>query len=78
MKMKHVSPTLKNITYIILVTLAITSCADVTHISDCVTDSPYGFFSGLWHGLIVPFSFIGSVFSKKNSYVCNKQQWSLV
>lgn len=24
----------------------------------------YGFWGGLWHGIIAPFSFIGSLFSK--------------
>lgn len=25
-------------------------------------DDPYGFFSGIWHGLIFPFSLIGCMF----------------
>ena len=33
------------------------------HAQDCITSDPYGFWSGLWHGLIAPFSFIGSLFS---------------
>jgi len=37
------------------------SCADVTPIDKCVTDEPYGFLWGLWHGLIAPISFIGSL-----------------
>jgi len=37
------------------------NCADVTPIADCVTEKPYGFFSGLWHGIIAPLSFIGSL-----------------
>lgn len=27
-----------------------------------------GFFKGLWHGLIVPFSFVGSIFSDVRIY----------
>lgn len=43
--------------------LMFSSCADVTPIKDCVIDNPYGFWSGLWHGIISPLSFIGSLFS---------------
>lgn len=38
------------------------SCAQVVDIEDCVPDEPYGFFFGLWHGVIAPISFILSVF----------------
>ncbi len=44
--------------------LLFTACADVSpHSAACVTESAYGFFGGLWHGIIIPFSFVGSVFS---------------
>lgn len=42
----------------------LTGCADVSpHAEMCITSDPYGFWSGLWHGIIAPFSFIGSLFS---------------
>ena len=51
-------------TFIILAMLTLTSCADVSpHTQICVTSDPYGFWGGLWHGMIAPFSFIGSLFS---------------
>jgi len=37
-------------------------CAHVEPIQDCVGDDPYGFLSGLWHGIIAPFAFIISLF----------------
>ncbi len=41
-----------------------TGCAEVSpHAADCVTSDPYGFLGGLWHGLILFFSFIGSLFN---------------
>ncbi len=41
-----------------------TACADVSpHVADCVTSDSYGFWGGLWHGMIAPFSLIGSLFS---------------
>lgn len=49
---------------LILVCLVVVSCADVSpHSIDCVTSDPYGFWGGFWHGLILPFSWIGSLFS---------------
>ena len=50
--------------YILLVAVLFTGCADVSpHVETCITSGPYGFWSGLWHGMIVPFSWIGSLFS---------------
>ena len=48
--------------YLILIIIVFASCADVTPIEDCVSDKPYGFLSGLWHGIIAPISFVGSLF----------------
>lgn len=48
---------------VLLVAVLFTGCADVTPIKECVIDAPYGFWGGLWHGIIAPFSFIGSLFS---------------
>ena len=45
--------------------LFMSSCAGVTPIEECVVEAahgPYGFWSGLWHGIISPISFIGSLF----------------
>jgi hypothetical protein len=39
------------------------SCADVTDIEACRSADPYGFWGGLWHGLIAPISFFGSLLS---------------
>ena len=53
----------KNVLLLISVVLILTGCADVESINECVNAEPYGFLSGLWHGIIMPFSFIGSLFS---------------
>jgi hypothetical protein len=53
---------IKLILIFFLLSILFTSCADVTPIEECVTDDPYGFWSGLWHGFIAPISFIGSLF----------------
>lgn len=47
----------------------LSSCADTTA---CQIDDPYGFWGGLWHGIILFFSFIGSLFSDDIAvYACN-------
>lgn len=48
---------------VIISCLLLSSCAEVSHVQNCLVDKPYGFWSGLWHGIIAPVSFIGSLFS---------------
>lgn len=43
--------------------LLLASCAEVQNIDACKTGHVYGFFGGLWHGIIAPFSFVISLFS---------------
>ena len=50
-------------TILILMILTIVSCADTVSIDQCVDQNTYGFFGGLWHGIIAPISFIGSLIS---------------
>jgi len=47
----------------IFIILFIASCAPVVPIDACVSDEPFGFWSGLWHGIIAPFTFFVSLFS---------------
>jgi hypothetical protein len=49
--------------FLLFSTMFLTGCADVTLVQECVTDDPYGFWGGLWHGLISPISFFGSIFT---------------
>ena len=46
---------------IMFTSVLITGCADVTPIKECIIDTPYGFWGGLWHGVVSPISFIGSL-----------------
>ena len=62
--MKNLRKILSYTLYLVLVTLLFTSCADVSpHVETCITSNPYGFWGGLWHGMILPFAWIGSLFS---------------
>jgi hypothetical protein len=54
---------MKKLFSFLVLALLMVSCADQEVITECVVNEPYGFWSGLWHGMITPFSFIGSLFS---------------
>jgi len=49
----------------IFVMLAVASCA---HQPDPSAYDPPGFFTGIWHGFIIVFSFIGSIFTDIRIY----------
>jgi len=48
--------------FAILLVLLLTSCADTQTVDACMTGHKYGFFAGVWHGYIMFFSLIGSLF----------------
>jgi hypothetical protein len=45
----------------IVLVLNLTSCADVEVVKECVGENTYGFWGGLWHGIVAPLSFFGSL-----------------
>jgi len=47
----------------LFVLLIFSSCAEVQQVEACKTGHTYGFFGGLWHGIIAPVSFVCSLFS---------------
>ena len=47
---------------LLLSILTLTGCADAVSFSAAVSVAPVGFLHGLWHGLILPFAFIISLF----------------
>lgn len=51
---------LKIFVSIILVMILFSSCAD-KEVVNCVNGHTYGFFGGLWHGMIAPFDLVGSL-----------------
>ena len=48
---------------IVIAIFALTSCADVSHVQQCLpaTEHTYGFWGGTWDGMIMVPSFIGSL-----------------
>lgn len=55
-------PYLQAILLLAVFALLFAACADVTNIDACKATEPYGFLGGLWHGIIAPVSFFGSLF----------------
>ena len=60
--MKTNDPYFRNIPLFLLLIFLLSGCADVTSVQECVYGTPYGFWGALWHGIIAPFSFVGSLF----------------
>ena len=56
---------MKKTTIILVILMAVlfSGCADVSTVCPSDVDTLYGFWGVLWHGIIAPFSFIGSLFS---------------
>lgn len=69
----------KKLTLVALLALVLlSSCANVQHnLNPCLEGHKYGFFGGLWHGIIAPISFIVSLFSNEVSVwaVNNNGNW---
>ena len=58
---------MKKILFVLIVVLTTTfilsGCAGVQHVEKCINGEVYGFWSGLWHGIIAPVTFVVSVFN---------------
>lgn len=44
---------------LVVASLLFTGCADNEVVNECIKGHTYGFWGGLWHGIIAPFDFIG-------------------
>ncbi len=55
-------PSLMIIFSLILIALLFSNCAHKEIVDQCLEGHTYGFWGGLWHGLIAPFGFIGMLF----------------
>ncbi|CAG7579820.1 MAG: hypothetical protein SLAVMIC_00110 [uncultured marine phage] len=57
---------MKKLLFISIILLVLLSgCADVSNVNECLpeVEHTYGFWGGLWHGMTIPLSFFGSLFS---------------
>jgi len=48
----------------IFILIFISSCAANESVEECLTGDTYGFFWGIWHGIIAPISLVISLFDK--------------
>jgi hypothetical protein len=46
---------------LIILIVFISGCANKEIVDTCLKGHTYGFWGGLWHGIIAPFDFIGSL-----------------
>lgn len=53
---------LKSVLVIILSLMLISSCIETISVQECLEEDMLGFWPGLWHGFILPISFIWSLF----------------
>jgi len=65
LKMKTFNPGKFFTFFMVVISLIVLSgCAQSEAVDQCLTGHTYGFFGGIWHGLIAPFDFIGMLFSE--------------
>lgn len=50
------------LSFVLLLTILLSGCAEIVPVKECLPGDPYGFWGGLWHGMVAPFSFIASLF----------------
>ena len=53
---------LKNLALGVGILFLMTGCAQTISVEQCVESDLYGFWGGLWHGIIAPISFVLSLF----------------
>ena len=65
MKRNIIKPRTLAIASLLLGVVLLSGCADNSkiQIQECLNGYTYGFWGGLWHGIIAPFDFLGMIFS---------------
>lgn len=68
---------MKKLMIIIIALCFVTGCADTVDLSTASEIAKVGFWHGLWHGITLPFAWIGSLFSDSISIyaVYNNGGW---
>jgi len=51
--------TLPSVLLAMIAIFLLSGCADQEIVTSCLKGHTYGFWGGLWHGIIAPFDFIG-------------------
>ena len=53
---------MKQFAALCIVLLTLSGCADAVNLTTAATMTPVGFWYGMWHGMILPISFMVSLF----------------
>lgn len=53
---------MRKLILLLLVVVGLTGCADSLTFEQAAIVEPVGFWYGLWHGMILPFAWFGSLF----------------
>jgi len=62
MKKSIIPKTAGMILLVVILFVVVASCANKESVESCLTGHTYGFWGGLWHGIIAPIDFIGMLF----------------
>ena len=54
---------MKKLIFVGLLFIALVSLTGCAHLSEQETNHVYGFWGGVWHGMIAQFAFVGSLFN---------------
>lgn len=62
---------------VLFVAFLVSSCAGTIDVDACVeVERVYGFFGGVWHGLVAPFALFGKIFNSDIAmYAVNNSGW---
>ncbi len=58
--MKSITP--YHLFLFIAVLFVFSGCSNNVDVSTCLSGEPYGFWNGLWHGIIAPIDLVGMLF----------------
>ncbi len=53
------------ILFLFLILILLSSCQNKESVDACLTGHTYGFWGGLWHGIIAPIDLVAMLFSEK-------------
>jgi hypothetical protein len=53
------------VAFVLCLVILISSCAHNEVIDSCLSGKKYGFWAGLWHGIIAPIDFVVMLFNDK-------------
>jgi hypothetical protein len=56
---------LVTILFLFLILILLSSCQNKESVDACLTGHTYGFWGGLWHGIIAPIDLVAMLFSEK-------------